>query len=108
MVLNNEDEGKRHVRFIDFWHHLRLRDQNRHPLRRFYASSPVVAEFLLISTVTFCFFTCESIIHYNIGKNGGLGKGFVFPSGKELGSLLGTMVAFSLGSTLTISGMKQW
>uniref|UniRef100_A0A7S3PLG8 Uncharacterized protein n=1 Tax=Aplanochytrium stocchinoi TaxID=215587 RepID=A0A7S3PLG8_9STRA len=103
-ILQQEPER----RFVNFWHHLRLKNQNLHPFRKFYSKSPILAEIILISTVTFIFFSGEALIHYNIGKGGGLGsEKFSFPQGEELALLLGTMIGFSAASTITISLLKH-
>lgn len=57
-------------------------------------------EDIITTLVTIIFFFLESLLHYNIGKTGYISLKY-FPSKKEVFSLLITIVAFAIASTLT-------
>ena len=57
-------------------------------------------ESIITTLVTIIFFFLESLLHYNIGKTGYISLKH-FPSKKEDFSLLITIVAFAIASTLT-------
>ena len=55
---------------------------------------------VIIFSVTFIFFFIEALIHYNIGKND---KKVCFPNTMDLFKIIGTIVLFTILSTITIN-----